>query len=81
MSRLTWQEVWNETREECALKRVRRCASFFCRLRGLTFRRGLGAGEGLLLVAGKLVETGTVEEVVKNPKTETGRRYRDMELH
>jgi hypothetical protein len=26
------------------------CASFLCRLRGLTFRRGLPAGQGLLLV-------------------------------
>jgi len=37
-------------------------------------------GQALLLVAGRLVETGTVDEVVKNPKTEVGRRYRDMEL-
>jgi hypothetical protein len=28
------------------------CISFFCRLRGLTFRRSLGEGEGLLLVQG-----------------------------
>lgn len=37
-------------------------------------------GQALLLVAGRLVETGTVDEVVKNPKTEMGRRYRDMEM-
>ena len=29
---------------------ARWCASFLCRLRGLTFRRGLPAGEALLLV-------------------------------
>jgi uncharacterized membrane protein (UPF0127 family) len=29
------------------------CASFFCRLRGLTFRRSLGSGDGLLLVQGR----------------------------
>jgi len=37
-------------------------------------------GQAILLVAGRLVETGTVDEVVKNPKTEMGRRYRDMEM-
>jgi uncharacterized membrane protein (UPF0127 family) len=29
------------------------CASFLCRLRGLTFRRSLPAGQGLLLVEGR----------------------------
>ena len=42
--------VWNETRGERLLGRVRRCASFLCRLRGLTFRRALGDDEGVLLV-------------------------------
>jgi len=42
--------VWNETRGERVLERVRRCTSFLCRLRGLTFRRALGGDEGLLLV-------------------------------
>lgn len=37
-------------------------------------------GLALLLVAGELVETGTVDEVVNNPRTETGRRYKDKEL-
>lgn len=37
-------------------------------------------GLALLLVAGELVETGTVDEVVNNPGTETGRRYKDKEL-
>jgi len=49
----TWLTVWNETRGEQVLGRVRRCASFLCRLRGLTFRRGLGEDEGLLLVGGR----------------------------
>ena len=44
--------VQNETRGEQVLGRVRHCASFLCRLRGLTFRRTLGGDEGLLL-AGK----------------------------
>ncbi len=30
--------------------RVRRCDTFLCRLRGLTFRRSLGADEGLLFL-------------------------------
>jgi uncharacterized membrane protein (UPF0127 family) len=42
--------VWNETRGERVLERVRRCSSFLCRLRGLTFRRRLRDDEGLLLV-------------------------------
>ncbi len=37
-------------------------------------------GEGLLLVAGKLVEHGPVEELVISPQTELGRKYRDREL-
>ena len=48
-----WITVWNETRDERVLGHVRRCASFLCRLRGLTFRRTLGDGEGLLLVGGR----------------------------
>ncbi len=46
----TWLAVWNETQGERLLGRVRCCASFLCRLRGLTFRRHLGDDEGLLLV-------------------------------
>jgi uncharacterized membrane protein (UPF0127 family) len=42
--------VWNETRGERVLARVRGCVSFLCRLRGLTFRRTLDDDEGLLLV-------------------------------
>jgi len=45
--------VWNETRGERLLEHVRRCASFLCRLRGLTFRRSLGDEEGLLLVGNR----------------------------
>lgn len=43
-------EVWNETKGERVLERVRHCSSFLCRLRGLTFRRRLKDDEGLLLV-------------------------------
>ena len=41
--------VWNETRASEVLRRVLPCTSFFCRLRGLTWRRRLDSGEGLLL--------------------------------
>lgn len=37
-------------------------------------------GEGLLLVEGRLLEHGPVRELVENPQTEQGRRYRDKEL-
>ncbi len=40
----------NETRRATLVPRVRRADSFLARLRGLTFRRRLGEGEGLLLV-------------------------------
>ena len=42
--------VWNDTKGQRLLGSVCRCASFLCRLRGLTFRRTLGDDEGLLLV-------------------------------
>ncbi len=42
--------VENETRGLMLARRVRRADSFLTRLRGLTFRRGLGKDEGLLLV-------------------------------
>jgi uncharacterized membrane protein (UPF0127 family) len=46
-----WESAWNVTDgDRQVLQRVRRCASFLCRLRGLTFRRSLGDSEGLLLV-------------------------------
>ncbi len=37
-------------------------------------------GEGLLMVAGGLVEHGPVQQLVETPATEWGRRYRDREL-
>jgi putative ABC transport system ATP-binding protein len=37
-------------------------------------------GETLLLAQGKLVESGPVEQVVNDPQTDIGRRYRDREL-
>jgi uncharacterized membrane protein (UPF0127 family) len=45
--------VWNETQGTQLLGRVRRCASFSCRLRGLTFRGPLDEDEGLLLVGSR----------------------------
>jgi len=47
---ITWMEAWNEAQDRQLLARVRRCTSFSCRLRGLTFRRSLADDEGLLLV-------------------------------
>jgi uncharacterized membrane protein (UPF0127 family) len=47
---VTWVEARSETNNELLLGRVRHCASFLCRLRGLTLRRALGDDEGLLLV-------------------------------
>jgi uncharacterized membrane protein (UPF0127 family) len=38
---------------EILLARLRWCTSFGCRLRGLTWRRGLAPGEGLVLVEGR----------------------------
>jgi uncharacterized membrane protein (UPF0127 family) len=40
----------NETQKVMLVRRVRRAENFVTRLRGLTFRRHLGEGEGLLLV-------------------------------
>jgi hypothetical protein len=45
-----WMAVWNETRGKRLLARARHCASFSCRLRGLTWRQSLDEDEGLLLV-------------------------------
>jgi len=45
-----WVEVLNASRGGEPVVRARWCASFRCRLRGLTFRRALSANEGLLLV-------------------------------
>ncbi len=43
-------EVRDANSGDLILSSVRRCASFFCRLRGLTFQRALRSEEGLLLV-------------------------------
>jgi uncharacterized membrane protein (UPF0127 family) len=51
--------VRNETQGRRLLGHVRRCASFLCRLRGLTFRRFVGQGEGLLLVGKRPSRTDT----------------------
>jgi uncharacterized membrane protein (UPF0127 family) len=44
-----WVDVRNRTQNRHVI-RARWCASFACRLRGLTFRRRLAPDEGLLLV-------------------------------
>lgn len=45
-----WVRVHNRSRGNSPLDKVRWCNSFLCRLRGLTFRREIPGGEGLLLV-------------------------------
>ena len=45
-----WVEVHRIEETGRPLVRARWCSSFSCRLRGLTFRRKLNPGEGLLLV-------------------------------
>jgi hypothetical protein len=50
---MSWVTVRSENSDEPLLNRVRYCNGFFCRLRGLTFRRHLEEGEGLLLVGGR----------------------------
>ena len=37
-------------------------------------------GTGLLLVEGKLIESGSVKDIVENPSTEMGQRYQRREL-
>lgn len=54
-----WVAAWNETQGKQLLGRVRRCASFLCRLRGLTLRRTLGDDEGYLLVGRRESRTHT----------------------
>jgi uncharacterized membrane protein (UPF0127 family) len=45
--------IRNRSQTERSSIRARYCDTFLCRLRGLTFRRSLAAGEGLLLVQEK----------------------------
>ena len=45
-----WIQVVNRTRGDGLVARARWCDSFACRLRGLSLRRSLPEGEGLLLV-------------------------------
>lgn len=42
--------LMNDADGAVLLDKVRWCSSFFCKLRGLMFRKSLAAGEGLLLV-------------------------------
>lgn len=54
-----WVGVYNRSRRSAFLVRARWCRSFFCRLRGLMFRRELASGEGLLLVEARPSRMGT----------------------
>jgi uncharacterized membrane protein (UPF0127 family) len=53
-----WVKVINRSRSDRVVLRARWCATFACRLRGLTFRRSLAADEGLLLVEGRETRSG-----------------------
>lgn len=55
---MSWFEVRDAATGEVVLQRVRRCSSFLCRLRGLTFRGQLGKDEGLLLVGSQESRAG-----------------------
>jgi uncharacterized membrane protein (UPF0127 family) len=48
-----WVDVTNRTRGRSAVVRARWCSSFLCKLRGLSLRRPIPAGTGLLLVEGR----------------------------
>jgi len=54
-----WLQVYNRTQGGPPLLKARWCASFGCRLRGLTFRRNLPGNEGLLLVESRESVTAT----------------------
>ena len=45
-----YRQVINASNGQLLLKQARWCSSFACKLRGLTFRRRLAVGEGLILV-------------------------------
>jgi uncharacterized membrane protein (UPF0127 family) len=45
-----WVEIRNSSQGGQHILRARWCQSFFCRLRGLSFRRALQEGTGLLLI-------------------------------
>jgi uncharacterized membrane protein (UPF0127 family) len=54
-----WLRVLNQSRSGAQVVRARWCNTFACRLRGLTFRRTLPPGEGLLLVESRESRAGT----------------------
>jgi uncharacterized protein len=54
-----WVKVVNRSRGGRQIVRARWCATFASRLRGLTFRRGLGPTEGLVLVESAPSRTNT----------------------
>jgi uncharacterized protein len=54
-----WRILKNTTTQDTILPRVKWCASFWCKLRGLMFRRHLPAGEGLLFVEGRESRQGS----------------------
>ena len=49
----------NRSRDDIIIAEARWCGSWFCRLRGLTFRRKLPGGKALLLVEGTQSRSST----------------------
>ena len=60
-------DVINKNRNGLLVQQVKRCHSFWCRLRGLTFRRQLPQGRGLLLVEGTTSRLGTAIHMLAVP--------------
>jgi len=54
-----WVVVRNRSRNSEAVLRARWCSGFWSRLRGLTFRRDLAPGEGVVLVESRPGRLGT----------------------
>jgi uncharacterized membrane protein (UPF0127 family) len=54
-----WIEIINSSRTDHSVVRARWCQSFTCKARGLTFRRRLDPGRGLLLVEPAETRSGT----------------------
>ena len=56
---IRWVQVRNRSKGGSPVIRARWCEFFFCKLRGLTFRRHLPENEGLLLVEAGESRVGT----------------------
>lgn len=54
-----WVVIRNSSRGQATVVRARWCSSFACKLRGLSLRRPIPSGTGLLLVEGREGRWGT----------------------